>query len=122
VATFVGTTSTLTWSESIRRSEHLMQVLEYFLFKSFTFEPSSRLKLMQEFMNDTDRKLFDCDIGQLEWDSFARDITLGMRRHLIGEPDETLARTHATEELANSGAVYWAHRLSHLLRPLLTAG
>jgi hypothetical protein len=42
--------------------------------------------------------------------------------YLMGEPGAQPARSDPTEELANSDTVYWAHRLPHLLRPLLTAG
>lgn len=79
-----------TWSIQFQRCDKLMRVLPYFFLNSFKFDPSSRLKLIDEFMNEHDRRLFNCDVRRLDWNSFARDITLGIRRHLIGEPDDTL--------------------------------
>lgn len=85
-----GARRPLAWSEHFEKCDKLIRVLPYFFLNSFQFEPSSRLKLIEVFMNETDRKLFNCDVRRLEWNSYARDITLGIRRHLIGESDGSI--------------------------------
>uniref|UniRef100_A0A6G1SKA6 Fatty acyl-CoA reductase n=1 Tax=Aceria tosichella TaxID=561515 RepID=A0A6G1SKA6_9ACAR len=78
------------WSMQFARCDNLMSVLPYFFMNSFKFDPNSRQKLIDEFMNNEDRRLFNCDFRRLDWSSYSRDITLGIRRHLIGESDDTL--------------------------------
>lgn len=67
-------------------------VLKAFTIKEWQFNYDNRLFLMNELMNDEDRRLFNCDISSLDWKEFISDYVVGVRKFLLKEPMDNLAK------------------------------
>lgn len=81
----------LSWSQQMRQVDRFMSVLSYFKLNSWHFNPETRQKLISDFMNDEDRRLFNCDTASIEWGPFGDRIAFGLRKYVLGEDEQTIA-------------------------------
>ena len=75
-----------------RKFDQAAAVLRAFTSRQWKFEYENGATLYTELMNDEDRRLFNCDIKQLDWSDFCRSYVLGVRKFLLKEPMSNLAQ------------------------------
>lgn len=105
---FVGGSSN--WVRVCKRANSLTTVVAYFLLREWKFSPDNRLTLINEFMSDEDRRLFNCDIKQIDWEAFCHNYALGIRKFMIKEPMSNLNKARARLRM-----VYWRNTALQLM-------
>uniref|UniRef100_A0A6G1S2U3 Fatty acyl-CoA reductase n=1 Tax=Aceria tosichella TaxID=561515 RepID=A0A6G1S2U3_9ACAR len=74
-----------------KKFDQAVSVLKTFTSNQWKFDYDNRLFLMQELMNEEDRRLFDCDVKEIDWRQFLDDYVIGVRKFLCKEPMSRLA-------------------------------
>ncbi|CAA3033351.1 Hypothetical predicted protein, partial [Olea europaea subsp. europaea] len=73
-----------------RKFDQAANVLQAFTTKTWHFQHTNRLFLINELMSKEDKRLFDCDIKSIAWREFCLDYVAGVRKFLLKEPMSTL--------------------------------
>ncbi|GJQ86870.1 hypothetical protein Trydic_g13283, partial [Trypoxylus dichotomus] len=74
--------------KTLKSSFKMTNDLSYFTTKDFTFL-SKRMHYLLERMTPEDKKLFFCDLRQLQWEEFFKTYFLGMRIYVLRDPIKT---------------------------------
>jgi len=70
-------------------------VLKDFTSKQWKFNYDNRLFLLNELMNEEDRRLFNFDTRPLKWDKFLGDYVLGVRKFMLKESMDSLEKARS---------------------------
>lgn len=62
----------------------------YFCNKTWQFEAENVKRLWKQ-MSARDKEIFYTDLTKIDWSDYFRIYVLGVRKFLLGEPDENLA-------------------------------
>jgi hypothetical protein len=75
----------------VRRMHNAFTLLEYFASHQWNL-PSNNLTALNKSLNETDRKMFDFDVSQIDWVNYTYNMYIGMRRHLLKEEDDNVEK------------------------------
>lgn len=63
----------------------------HFSTRQWQYCNDSVIKLWER-VNPADRGIFDFNLDNLDWESYLKDMTLGLRVHIFNDPIETIER------------------------------
>lgn len=66
-----------------------LKLLQYYTTKDWDFR-NERFQELSNTLNETDERLFDTSVSQVNWDVYISDYIRGMRTYILGESDDTL--------------------------------
>ncbi|KAK3907438.1 Putative fatty acyl-CoA reductase [Frankliniella fusca] len=97
-----------------RKLSKAIKCLQFFTTGEWQFTDDNVQALMRE-MTPADRKVFDFDVREVDWDSYLNMYVLGIRKFILKEDPSTFpeARAHLRK-------MYFVHRLSQFLTVTLT--
>jgi len=75
----------------VRRMHSGFKLLEYFAMRQWSF-PCDNLISLYDSLNETDKKLFNFDIRQVNWRTYTHNFYIGLRRHLMKEEDDNVPK------------------------------
>ncbi|KAI5631109.1 male sterility protein domain-containing protein [Phthorimaea operculella] len=78
-----------------QRVQAMGNVLKFFSMKEFRFDTTNMRRLKAR-LSPADAKIYNLDVGTINWDEHARDFVMGTRKYLLGEKDQDLqqAKNH----------------------------
>lgn len=76
-------------SKAYTKIHKFSAVISYFSTREWVFKSQNVQKLVAK-MSDKDRKIFFCDLNDLDWDFFFQSYLRGVRVYLIQDPMDTL--------------------------------
>lgn len=76
-------------SKVYRKIHKFSTVISYFSTREWVFRSGNVQRLVAK-MSERDRKIFFCDLNDLDWDFFFQSYLRGVRVYLIQDPMETL--------------------------------
>jgi len=67
-------------------------------------------------MSEQDRRVFNFDVRQIDWRTYIKDCSLGGRRYILKEKDETIPAA-----VVSMRRLYWLQKATHTLVLLILA-
>ncbi|XP_026282586.2 putative fatty acyl-CoA reductase CG5065 isoform X1 [Frankliniella occidentalis] len=97
-----------------QRLSKAVQCLQFFTTGEWQFSDDNVQALMGE-MTPADRKVFDFDVREVDWDAYLNTYVLGIRKFVLKDDPSTFpeARAHLRK-------MYFVHRLSQFLTVTIT--
>ncbi|KAJ8919910.1 hypothetical protein NQ315_006439 [Exocentrus adspersus] len=72
-----------------RKLHKMNHILTYFSLREWSFESNNTRRLVKN-MSDEDRRIFFCDMKDVDWDEYLELYVLGLRQYLAKDPLDTL--------------------------------
>jgi len=75
--------------KAVNKMHHANEMFDYFCSNQWNFK-TDNVKKLRRLQSTCDRQIFDCDVRQIDWDSYARLGWIGCRRFILKETDDSL--------------------------------
>lgn len=85
-------------------------VLKAFTSREWKFSADNRIWLLDELMSEEDKRLFNCDLRELEWTSYLEHYVQGVRQYILKEP-----RSNLEQARKNLRVVYYRNLALQML-------
>lgn len=71
------------------------KVLQYYTTRDWIFKCDNYLKLLED-MNVEDRKIFYCDLEELDFGTYMEKYIIGIRQYIVKESADSLPKARRT--------------------------
>lgn len=94
----------------VGKIDNIVRTQSYFFLKEWKFNPENRLSLINDFMSNEDRRLFNCDVKSIDWETFCHKYVIGIRKFMLKDPMSNLK-----EARSRFRKLYWTNTTIQLL-------
>ena len=100
-----------------------MKVIEFFVMRQWSFSTNHLLELYNsKSLTDGDRKIFNFDVRQINWDDYLKNYVIGVRRYIFKEKMPMNNDELVPVKPAEVGLKPWYFTLFYLVVSLLIFG
>lgn len=94
---------------SYAKVDQFVSFTSFFSIQQWQFVSNNFITVLEK-MSEQDRRIFNFDVRQIDWQTYIKDYCLGCRRYILNEKDDTIPAALATMK-----RLYWLQKATHTL-------